>query len=249
MDGCPTLAAALKLPLERPTSAAYGIDEGSLGPPLLPDRRRRVAPFAFAGLVSAALLLAPPTPVHPSELTAAGLLAAVIVGLSWLAPWHRLPGFLRAVLPLAFLPVIALARDALGGSPSGVGALVMLPVVWLALHGTFRALLTSFVGVALVFVVPLVLLGGPEYPGSEWRRAVVNVLIAVIVGLAVQRLVDATRRNGDGLRRQRDFTSAILDTTGALVLVLDRDGRIERFNLACERSLGYREAEVLGHRP
>ena len=40
--------------------------------------------------------------------------------------------------------------------------------------------------------------------------------------------------------------SAILDTVGALVMVLDPDGKIVRFNRACEQSTGYSFEEVKG---
>jgi PAS domain S-box-containing protein len=45
---------------------------------------------------------------------------------------------------------------------------------------------------------------------------------------------------------ERDFISAALDTAGALVVVLDRQGRIVRFNRACERTTGYSFNEVKG---
>jgi PAS domain S-box-containing protein len=48
------------------------------------------------------------------------------------------------------------------------------------------------------------------------------------------------------LSDERDFTSAILNTAGALVIVLDRDGHIVRFNQACERITGYLFEEVQG---
>jgi PAS domain S-box-containing protein len=44
--------------------------------------------------------------------------------------------------------------------------------------------------------------------------------------------------------RERNVVSAILDTVGALVMVLDRTGRIIRFNRACEQLTGYSFAEV-----
>ncbi len=57
---------------------------------------------------------------------------------------------------------------------------------------------------------------------------------------------DITRRKQaeDELRRERNFATAVLDTMGALVVVLDREGRIVRFNRACERLTGYAFAEV-----
>ena len=47
------------------------------------------------------------------------------------------------------------------------------------------------------------------------------------------------------LREERDFSAAVLDTAG-VVVVLDAQGRITRFNRACERLTGYPAAEVLG---
>jgi len=48
------------------------------------------------------------------------------------------------------------------------------------------------------------------------------------------------------IARERDFTSAVLSTVGALVVVLDTEGRIVRFNRACEHSTGYAFDEVKG---
>lgn len=48
------------------------------------------------------------------------------------------------------------------------------------------------------------------------------------------------------LRRQHEFIEAVLETAGALVVVLDRDGRILRFNRACEQATGYSSEEVMG---
>lgn len=43
-----------------------------------------------------------------------------------------------------------------------------------------------------------------------------------------------------------DVTAAAFDITPALIVVLDREARIRRFNAACERLIGHREAEVIG---
>lgn len=54
------------------------------------------------------------------------------------------------------------------------------------------------------------------------------------------------KRSEVGLREERDLISAILEVAGALVLVLDREGRIVRFNRACERITGYTADEAAG---
>jgi len=48
------------------------------------------------------------------------------------------------------------------------------------------------------------------------------------------------------VENQRHFIEAVLDTAGALVMLLDRDGRIVRFNKACEELSGYSFAELRG---
>jgi len=47
------------------------------------------------------------------------------------------------------------------------------------------------------------------------------------------------------LKKERDFIQTILDTTNALVVVLDLDGRIIHFNHACEKLTGYSAEEAL----
>jgi PAS domain S-box-containing protein len=48
------------------------------------------------------------------------------------------------------------------------------------------------------------------------------------------------------LRQEAHLCSAIMNTAGALVVVLDRQGRIIRFNRACEAATGYTFDEVKG---
>lgn len=50
----------------------------------------------------------------------------------------------------------------------------------------------------------------------------------------------------ESLQNERTFVSAVLDTAGALVVVLDRDGNIIRFNRACEKITGYFFDEIKG---
>jgi PAS domain S-box-containing protein len=56
------------------------------------------------------------------------------------------------------------------------------------------------------------------------------------------------KRTEEALQEERNVVSAILHTVGALVVVLDPEGRIIRFNRACEQTSGYSLAEVSGQR-
>lgn len=48
------------------------------------------------------------------------------------------------------------------------------------------------------------------------------------------------------LARQRDFAQAVLNSSRALIVVLDAAGRLVRWNQECERAFGYHEAECRG---
>jgi PAS domain S-box-containing protein len=64
----------------------------------------------------------------------------------------------------------------------------------------------------------------------------------------LQAEINERRRAEEALKSERDFVSALLDTIGALVVVLDLEGRIVRFNQACQATTGYRGEEVAGRR-
>src|SRR3712207_4102992 len=51
------------------------------------------------------------------------------------------------------------------------------------------------------------------------------------------------------LPERADLNAVIVDATASLIAVLDRDGRIVRFNRACEIASGYSLAEVVGKAP
>ena len=54
------------------------------------------------------------------------------------------------------------------------------------------------------------------------------------------------KKTEEALQEERNVASAILDTVGALVVVMDRQGRIVRFNRACEQTCDYSFDEVKG---
>jgi len=62
----------------------------------------------------------------------------------------------------------------------------------------------------------------------------------------LQRESDQRREAETNLRRNHDFIAAVLETIGALVIVVDREGRIRSFNRACEQVTGYTADEVVG---
>ena len=58
--------------------------------------------------------------------------------------------------------------------------------------------------------------------------------------------ITAQKHAAETLREERDLVSALIDTAGALIVVLDEDGTIVRFNTACEQTMGYAAATAEG---
>lgn len=67
-----------------------------------------------------------------------------------------------------------------------------------------------------------------------------TAVLGVSVDITERKLAEQT------LAREHKFIAAVLDTVMALVVVLDDQGRIVRFNRACEKTTGYTAEEVEG---
>jgi diguanylate cyclase (GGDEF)-like protein len=191
------------------------------------DRRlaREIAPFGATALLGFAVV---PIQNHvhwTSYVLAAGLTVALGC-VTVFAPSLKLPRPIRIVPSLLFLVAVALLRDAGGGSVAGVGALALLPVFWLALHGSRGDLLVMIAGVCAFFVAPALLVGGMEYPLGNWRTAVVFAAAAAIIGITVQNLVARVRDHAGALAiRERDL-EAMADLSRTLSGTSDARERI-----------------------
>ncbi|MEH2198027.1 response regulator [Nostoc sp.] len=73
-----------------------------------------------------------------------------------------------------------------------------------------------------------------------------SFLILAIVYYFIYREVKERKLTEETLNQERNFISAVLDTASALVIVLDTQGQIVRFNQACEQTTGYSFDEVRG---
>lgn len=86
------------------------------------------------------------------------------------------------------------------------------------------------------------------------RRTIALFLIGIFVSFAILACVyyliyrEITERQQveKTLQQERNFISAILDTASALVLVMNAEGQVVRFNQACEQTTGYTFVEVRG---
>jgi diguanylate cyclase (GGDEF)-like protein len=147
-------------------------------------RRRQVVPFACVALLGLALANGGRTQAS-IELYAAAGLTFLLIALGAQGSWRPRGGLWPVLAGLAYLLAVALMRDG-AFNRAGAGPLVLLPVFWMALHGSRAQLTAVLAGVAAVFFVPVVALG---YPSAGARAGLLLVVISAVIGPTIQRLV------------------------------------------------------------
>jgi len=181
-------------------------------------------PFTLIAVATAyGLLFLPTGQVDYAKASAAAGLGAALLGLALV--WSRFPRVATMGIPVGYIALAALLREAAGGSQSGFGGLFLLPVLWLAVTAGRRELATILAAMAVAQAAPLAFIGDPEYPASGWRGAFVLCTVAAITGLMVQRLVDDARRRNTLLQEHTESlsrASAQLAHQNERLLELDR---------------------------
>jgi signal transduction histidine kinase len=170
-----------------------------------------------------ALLFVPPGRLDYHEVSAAAALSAALLGLALF--WSTFPRIITLVIPLGYIMLVALLRDAAGGGISGFGGLFLLPVLWLAVTAGRRELAAALAAMTAAQLLPLAVIGAPAYPDAGWRGAFVFTTVAVITGLMVQRLIEETHRRNGQLQEQTDsltHVSAQLAAQNERLVELDR---------------------------
>ena len=149
-------------------------------------QRRGLIPYALCTVAGIVTLAFPPYGDEWGHVVVAVVLLALIVLAGRMAFGRPR---VQALPAFGFFLVVMVLRDGSGGALSTLGALVMLPILWVALYGTRLQMWLAGLATLATFAVPTVVLGAPDYPPTDWRRALVWALIAATVGASVQRVV------------------------------------------------------------
>lgn len=199
----------------------------------------RLAPFAAAAVLAWVAVLVGSKidwtlyAVATALLLALGALAALRPGGRGVA---RLHGTLASLL---FLAAVALLRDSAGGSNSGVAIVSVIPVFYTALYGgARRQLYIVLAGMAVFYLAPILLVGPPAYPHSQYRAALLTVAVSAIIGLATRQLVaDARHQTGEARGRER-MLAQVNDAVRSLF------GSSQARRDVCEAARGIGEASI-----
>jgi PAS domain S-box-containing protein len=225
--------------------------------------RVRLPVFALVAVGTVLIALIPFPHDARREIAIAGVLFFALVAAAFMVPWERMPDLAWLIIPIGYIAVIAIIRDAQGGSHSGLVVVYLLPIVWLSLYGRRLHLLVGLFCLDLALLVPLLLVGAPKYPTIEWRQVAVMATVTTLVASTVYTMVSRDRAFLSDLAqqsriarrnaREADYARDRLETllraaTGSAIMGVDPSGTVTFFSAGAEQMLGYRAAEVVGIR-
>jgi PAS domain S-box-containing protein len=225
--------------------------------------RVRLPVFALVAIGTVLIAVIPFPHDARREISIAGVLFFALVAAAFLLPWERLPDWAWLIIPIGYIAVIAIIRDAQGGSHSGLVVVYLLPIVWLSLYGRRLHLLAGLFCLDLALLVPVLMVGRPEYPPIEWRQVAVMATVTTLVASTVYTMVSRDRAYLSDLAqqsriarrntREADYARDRLETllraaTGSAIMGVDPAGTVTFFSAGAEQMLGFRAAEVVGVR-
>ena len=223
--------------------------------------RVRLPVFALVAVGTVLIAVIPFPHAARREISVAGVLFFALVAAAFLLPWERLPDWAWLIIPIGYIAVIAIIRDAQGGSDSGLVVVYLLPIVWLSLYGRRLHLLVGLFCMDLALLVPLLIIGPPNYPTLEWRQVAVMAVVTTLVASTAYTMVSRDRAFLSNLAqqsriarrnaREADYARDRLETllraaTGSAILGVDPAGTVTFFSAGAEQMLGYRASEVVG---
>jgi PAS domain S-box-containing protein len=203
---------------------------------------RELIPFFAAALIGL-LAVVLPGPENNWALYAVGAGLTVLIAVAGVIAARTQRGRpLILIGSLLYIVAVAVLRHSGITTSAGYVPLMLLPIVFLALFGSRRALAVGLAAMTIALIVPFLVYGEPRYPNTGWRTALLFLTVGALTGWSIQSLVARVREAGK-------FSEAVVDTAGSLVMVMTPHGRVERFNRACEALTGRTEAEMRGRTP
>jgi diguanylate cyclase (GGDEF)-like protein len=154
--------------------------------------RQRLGAFALVALVAEASLALPPGPVSALD-TIVSIALLAVAGLEIALPWDRMPRWATVIVPVTYVGSVLTLILAFGSAISGVGIVILIPLVWTALY--HRRWESALVVVAIVAVEIVISLTPVVEPGAVIiRRAAFWGALGLVISFAIHGLRDRLRK-------------------------------------------------------
>ncbi|RAJ75294.1 MULTISPECIES: hypothetical protein [unclassified Streptomyces] len=152
-----------------------------------PDLLPRAAPFALVSVIATAGALVPHGDLEswPAYLCSAVLL--VLCAGGFLLPWERLPGWSPVLMPLLYT-VSVLALILASGAASGIGLVLLVPLIWTVLFHHRWESACVVAAVVVVQAVSSVAQASPDVVIA--RRIVLWTALGGLIAVATHGLRD-----------------------------------------------------------
>lgn len=231
----------------------------------------------LTGFALATLVLISPLDISGDlvPVVVADVLVLAAAAFAIVLPQTSLSPRWEIVIPLVTFVAVALLRTATGGQVSPFGALIIIPVIWIASEQGVRNILISIAGVLLIVVLPFLVGVSSVAVASDVVRliftpavfAIAAILINRIAGVQHDRLVrvqqlvaerdqlvssleqstrEAHRQKEQSLEANRLRDSVWDAITGHAIVGTDLDGQVNVWNRGAVSLLGYTSAEAIG---
>jgi PAS domain S-box-containing protein len=250
-------------PRSQGAHAAQVEQAGSGIPGFSSTTRVRLPLFALVALGTVLVGIIPFPAGARTEIIIALLLFFALLTTAFTLPWDRWPSGAWLVIPIGYMVVIALIRDAQGVTDSSLVVVYLLPIVWMSLYGRRIHLLVGLFCMDLALMIPVLLIGAPDYPLSTWRYVIILFVVTTLVASTISTMVHRDRvyvgdlarqsllakRNAADADNARDRLETLMRAaTGSAIMGVDPSGTVTFFSAGAELMLGYAASEVVGIR-
>ena len=127
--------------------------------------------------------------------------------------------------------------------------------VFFDLRRSIYALIFSFFCIAFITILQavgvfpnvsvIVATNTPDYVKLV-NGSIIFIVLSILVVLSITYLIHSLENSLAQAQKERDFANAVLEKSGTLVVLYEPDGKISRFNQACEMMSGYTSMEMIG---
>ena len=177
-----------------------------------PGLLARAGPFALVAVAAEASLALPPG-THAWTEVGVSLILLMLSLAAFLLPWDRLPGWTPVLVPLVYTGSV-LALTLAAGTISGVGIVVLIPLIWSALFHRRWESACVVVAIVVVEIVISVVQSAPDAVTA--RRVLLWAALGTLLAVAAHGLRDR-------IQQSQEANVRLQERIGELMVVEDRD--------------------------